>query len=128
MIYRASVVWTFFGPARPSGPACVGLLGDAQLRPWLRRGLPFWPVTLLAEGTAITLLRSCLPFGSAAWVPLPDWPDPCWSGWAHPFGFAAVAAGLSLARDRHIVGEPMCAYEAGQELLCHDAGGPALHG
>ena len=30
-------------------------------------------------------------------------------------------------RDGHIVGEPMRAYEAGQELLCLDTEGPALH-
>ncbi len=69
---------------------------------------------------------SCLPFGSTAWVPLPDWPDPCWSGWARPFGSAAFAPGVSLAKDRHIVGEPMRAFEAGQELLCLDAWGPVL--
>ncbi len=36
------------------------------------------------------------------------------------------APGVFLAKDRHIVGEPMRASEAGQELLCLDAWGPVL--
>ena len=64
-----------------------------------------WHVTLacraVCRGHSNSLLRSCLPFEFAAWVPtlVPDWPDPCWSGRTHPFGFTVVFARCSLARD-----------------------------
>ena len=39
-----------------------------------------------------------------------------------------MSAGISFASDGYIVGEPMRAHEARQELLCLDAKGLALHG
>ncbi len=104
----------------PTRMPCLVALGITRL------AIFFLACRVSHQGRSYFPCLSCLPFGSTAWVPLPDWPDPCWSGWARAFGSAAFAPGVSLAKDRHIVGEPMRAFEAGQELLCLDAWGPVL--